>query len=234
MSGWIGTRAIVPGELAPFRGRASMPVVDLMRSKFYRYTMEEIAAGFSVSRKTLYNYLDPSYRGKSRWGLERDAVSTYVPEDKFWARVDVKGQNDCWNWRGSTTKAGYARTQLGKKNMERWGFKSPFVYAYRIAYRLHHGSIDHALSVDHLCHNPKCCNPAHLRQCTQAENARRKWFHVLETRPAHLKGPEKFRSQVSKDNAPAPESSAGHISPLPDTDKHAPSDEGTSIPRRSA
>lgn len=37
-----------------------------------------------------------------------------------------------------------------------------------------------------------------------------------------------------KETAPTPESSAGHISPLPDTDKHAPSDEGTSIPRRSA
>lgn len=123
----------------------------------------------------------------------------------FWSRVDVRGPSECWNWKVAATPQGYARINLGNRVRDFLGFANTNTYAYRVAYRLHHGTIDHSLTVDHTCHDPRCCNPAHLRQCTQSENAKRKWFHVLEERPAHLKPLDqcrhKFRSQVGRQGA---------------------------------
>lgn len=102
---------------------------------------------------------------------------------KFWKRVDVQGPDECWLWTKSATRQGYARTNLGVKHQILLGFPSASTYAYRIAYKLHYGHIDHSLTCDHLCHNRRCCNPRHLRQCAQSDNAKRKWFHVYNTNP---------------------------------------------------
>jgi DNA-binding XRE family transcriptional regulator len=44
--------------------------------------------------------------------------------------------------------------------------------AHRVAYEFGVGPIPDGLFVLHECDNPKCCNPAHLRVGTQAENIR--------------------------------------------------------------
>ena len=35
-------------------------------------------------------------------------------------------------------------------------------YAHRIAYRIHKGALSDNQLVRHTCHQPRCCNPAHL------------------------------------------------------------------------
>lgn len=47
--------------------------------------------------------------------------------------------------------------------------------AHRAAYELLVGPIPAGLTLDHLCRNTKCCNPAHLEPVTNAENVRRAW-----------------------------------------------------------
>ena len=59
--------------------------------------------------------------------------------------------------------------------------------AHRFAYELLIGPIPSGLTIDHLCRNTGCVNPAHMEPVTRAENARR---HVPH-RPAHcVKGHE--------------------------------------------
>ena len=46
------------------------------------------------------------------------------------------------------------------------------VLAHRLAYELTIGDIPGDLTVDHLCRNRRCCNPAHLRLLTNEENGK--------------------------------------------------------------
>lgn len=69
----------------------------------------------------------------------------------------------CWPWTGLRSK-GYGRFKVGDKNR---------YFAHRVAWELANGPIRRDLGelvVMHTCDNPPCCNPAHLRLGTDADN----------------------------------------------------------------
>jgi hypothetical protein len=73
----------------------------------------------------------------------------------------------CHNFTGSLTKLGYGRMKIVA------GGKKRTVQAYRVAYEAVRGPVPIGLVLDHLCRNPRCCNPDHLEAVTQRENTRR-------------------------------------------------------------
>lgn len=79
----------------------------------------------------------------------------------FWAKVDKRGADDCWEWTGHRRPGGYGWFNLERKPM----------HASRAAYILTFGEIAAGLFVCHRCDNPPCCNPAHLWLGTPQENA---------------------------------------------------------------
>ena len=82
---------------------------------------------------------------------------------RFWAKVAIKGPLDCWEWQASClVSGGYGAFRL-------YGVTQR---AHRIAYFLMKGDLLPDLEILHICNNPKCCNPSHLRQDTHAENLR--------------------------------------------------------------
>lgn len=87
-------------------------------------------------------------------------------EVRFWQKV-VKGP-DCWEWTGFVTR-GYG--YLGKGGSSDSGTGTHLVH--RFSYELHVGPIPEGLTIDHLCANTRCVNPAHLEPVTLAENTRR-------------------------------------------------------------
>ena len=73
--------------------------------------------------------------------------------------------NQCWEWKGARNPKGYGRI-IGSDNgkVRQW-------FAHRLAWEATHGPIPDGLTIDHVCHNTSCFNPAHLRLLTRSENA---------------------------------------------------------------
>lgn len=79
--------------------------------------------------------------------------------ERFMAKVR-EGDDGCWHWTASKVTSGYGqfpselRTRL----------------AHRYAYTVLVGPIPEGLTIDHLCRNRLCVNPAHLEAVTMREN----------------------------------------------------------------
>lgn len=78
----------------------------------------------------------------------------------FWNKVEPEPMTGCWLWNGSINN-GYGRVWLGGK--------APLL-VHRVAYSVLVGPIPEGLTIDHLCRQPSCVNPAHLEPVTQREN----------------------------------------------------------------
>lgn len=83
-------------------------------------------------------------------------------EDRFWEKVDIRGDYECWEWQARKDPDGYGRFAVDRKNR-----KSP-----RVAWVLVYGEIPGDLCVCHRCDCPSCCNPRHLFLASHRGNMR--------------------------------------------------------------
>lgn len=104
--------------------------------------------------------------------LSRDALGT-----RFWGKVQRAADHECWPWLAGKTRGGYGRIKVDGR----------LELAHRIAYQLTTGEIPAGLKVMHECDNPSCCNPAHLRLGTQADNVHDMWAKGRQGDRSHLR-----------------------------------------------
>lgn len=93
-------------------------------------------------------------------------TSPYTPAvlARFWAKVDRRGPNECWEWTAARhDRGGYGLLNVG-------GF---IARANRIALEVRLGrALTAGMVARHTCDNPPCCNPSHLVEGTQLDNMR--------------------------------------------------------------
>lgn len=91
---------------------------------------------------------------------------------RFWVKVDKDGPihpynpslGKCWVWMSGINNKGYGAFDTNHSGVR----KTHLVH--RISFTLSNGPINDGMKILHSCDNPPCCNPAHLREGTQAEN----------------------------------------------------------------
>lgn len=97
----------------------------------------------------------------NRGSLKQHVNHCLTHETRFWGRVDKSaGPDACWPFQGCRDKWGYAHVGRNSRRHQ----------AHRMAYQLAKGAIPAGKLVLHSCDNPPCCNPAHLRLGTDADN----------------------------------------------------------------
>lgn len=108
---------------------------------------------------------------------------------KFWRKVNVSGENDCWMWTGMTYK-GYGKLFRALNYPKA---------AHRFSMSLHIGRpVKPEEYVLHHCDNPGCVNPKHLFIGTQKDNMQ-DCVKKGRKKPNGLHGDTHPRSRLSKE-----------------------------------
>lgn len=95
----------------------------------------------------------------------------------------VRPEGQCWTWTAHVTENGYGQVWWDGKARR----------PHRVSYELLVGPIPDGLTIDHLCRNRLCINPAHLEPVTDQENKRR-WSRLVTHCPRqHEYRPENTR-----------------------------------------
>lgn len=84
--------------------------------------------------------------------------------ERFWAKIDVRGPDECWEWTATRHYKGYGEFRI---------VTSRSAKAHGVAWILANTrDIPAGMVVCHRCDNPPCCNPGHLFLGTVGDNNR--------------------------------------------------------------
>ena len=104
--------------------------------------------------------------------------------ERFWSKVEVGKEDDCWEWLGAKNSYGYGSIYIHGQRKK----------AHRIGWRLQEGDIPKKKQVLHSCDNPPCINSHHLFLGTQQDNA---IDRETKHRGNHPRGEKNGRSKLT-------------------------------------
>lgn len=96
--------------------------------------------------------------------VQFEAPPSSTVSERFWAKVDVGGNDECWLWTAAVNHNGYGVLMIRKRPHRN-------VLAHRYAYEERYGRLPEGKMVDHRLHcSTRCVNPDHLRAVTHKQN----------------------------------------------------------------
>lgn len=85
-------------------------------------------------------------------------------QDRFWQYVDKRSDIECWPWLASKREFGYGWFRISNRMYN----------AHRVSWALAHKvdlkTISRDVCILHICDNPPCVNPNHLREGDRKQN----------------------------------------------------------------
>jgi hypothetical protein len=103
--------------------------------------------------------------------------------DRLVQNADTSQPDQCWHWRKAKDKDGYGTLKVAGRSVK----------AHKAMHLLFHPGSSAPL-VRHLCNNPSCVNPIHLRDGTPLDNA---LDRVAAGRGGNLKGESNGRAKLT-------------------------------------
>lgn len=102
------------------------------------------------------------------------------PVERLWAKIDRRGDDECWPYKGSVTSYGYGQFWLNGKNISAHRAVMLLLKGVPLTsdWTLKHqgparrGPIGARREVIHKCYNRICCNPKHIEYSNHSENMR--------------------------------------------------------------
>lgn len=94
----------------------------------------------------------------------------------------------CWEWQGVKDRDGYGQ----------FGYENKIVLVHRLAYQFYYQCSEEEMKgkiVMHICDNPSCVNPDHLKLGTQKDNVQ---DCVQKGRRANQKGQDNFNAKLTQ------------------------------------
>jgi hypothetical protein len=121
-------------------------------------------------------------------------------KNRFWSKVNITQDGQCWNWNASINRSGYGQFWLDDKMR----------LAHRIAFAIYNNDLSIIYNTKnyhkcnntfkcilHKCDNKKCCNPNHLFIGTNADNIKDK---INKNRQQHMRGSSNGYSKLKEND----------------------------------
>ena len=105
---------------------------------------------------------------------------------RFWDKVEVKSDSECWNWTACKDRDGYGIININ-------GIPTR---AHRYSKEIHGGLDNNYPVVLHTCDNPSCVNPKHLENGTQNDNMK-----DMTSKLRHRYGSKSYRTTLTEEQA---------------------------------
>ena len=119
----------------------------------------------TLDKNRARKYSGPAVGSHANGTSEWQKLLTPARIARFWSHVNRDVW--CWQWTCAPTRTGYGRFTI-------WHDGSTYhVLAHRLSYFLANGALREDMTLDHLCRNRLCVNPAHLEEVTRGENVLR-------------------------------------------------------------
>lgn len=116
-----------------------------------------------------------SYGGKETVAQGAPRVQRQTLPASFDGKYAIT-ESGCWEWAAARQTNGYGSVWIGNGRT---------ALAHRVAYEALVGPIPDGLTIDHLCRNKACINPAHMEPVTAVENIQRAHQAVATCKAGH-------------------------------------------------